>query len=105
MKRVRAGVALWVGLATTACAPADAPPTDDVPMAVEAREAEPVVEVRPEGSGEWPAPEDSIPGTPWTRTDWEIFAATLREAQSRRLDTLPLGDAIAEMGALFLGTP
>ncbi|HSG49513.1 MAG TPA: N-acetylmuramoyl-L-alanine amidase-like domain-containing protein [Longimicrobiales bacterium] len=49
--------------------------------------------------------QDSIPGTAWTREDWEIFRATLEAAQARGLDTLPLSDAIAEMGALFLGTP
>lgn len=61
--------------------------------------------LRPEGTGEWPPAGDSIPGTPWTRQDWEIFTRTLAEAERLRLDTLPLGEAIGEMGALFLGTP
>lgn len=61
--------------------------------------------VRPESTEEWPPAEDSISGTPWTKTDWEIFRATLETAAAQGLDTLPLGDAIARMGSLFLGTP
>lgn len=67
----------------------------------ESREAS----VRPTNPGAWPAAQDSIPGTPWTAEDWEIFKSTLAEADARRLDTLDLGDAVAEMGSLFLGTP
>ncbi|MDT8340126.1 MAG: DUF1460 domain-containing protein [Longimicrobiales bacterium] len=61
--------------------------------------------LRPEGSGAWPTGADSIAGTPWTHEDWRRFRAVLEDAERRGLDTLPLGDAIAEMGALFLGTP
>jgi hypothetical protein len=61
--------------------------------------------LRPAGSGEWPAASDSLPGTAWTREDWEIFRRVLDDADERGLDTLPLGEAIAEMGVLFLGTP
>ena len=61
--------------------------------------------VRPAGSGEWPAASDSLTGTAWTREDWEIFRRVLDDADERGLDTLPLGEAIAEMGVLFLGTP
>jgi len=61
--------------------------------------------VRPRGEGEWPGAADSIPGTPWTRQDWTLFRETLERADALGLDTLPLGDAIASMGALFLGTP
>ncbi len=61
--------------------------------------------VRPEATEAWPAASDSIPGTPWTREDWEIFQRTIRTAADEGLDTLPLGEAIAEMGRLFLGSP
>lgn len=61
--------------------------------------------VRPAATEGWPAAGDSIPGTPWTRQDWDIFQAVIRQATDQALDTLPLGDAIARMGALFLGTP
>ena len=61
--------------------------------------------VRPEATGDWPAASDSIPGTPWTRQDWEIFQRTVRTAREAGLDTLPLGEAIGAMGRLFLGSP
>lgn len=61
--------------------------------------------LRPDGPGDWPPAADSIPGTAWTRLDWEIFAATLREAETRALDTLPVGEAVAAMGRILLGTP
>ncbi|MEJ2540722.1 MAG: DUF1460 domain-containing protein [Gemmatimonadota bacterium] len=60
---------------------------------------------RPAATEGWPAASDSIEGTPWTRQDWEIFQATLHTARGKGLDTLPLGEAIAEMGRLFLGAP
>lgn len=86
------------GAAPEGGAPGEGSPAD-VPAAVTQQS------VRPEATGAWPPGEDSIPGTPWTGHDWEIFQSTLRTAQEHRLDTLPLGDAIAEMAALFLGTP
>lgn len=61
--------------------------------------------VRPEATDGWPPAEDSLAGTPWTREDWEIFQEALETADAQRLDTLPLGDAVARMGAIFLGTP
>lgn len=65
----------------------------------------PIADVRPAADEAWPSPQDSIPGTPWTWQDWRIFQATLQAADARGFDTLPLGDAVVEMGALFLGTP
>ena len=65
----------------------------------------PASQVRPAADGDWPPPGDSIPGTPWTRDDWRIFETTLQQADARGFDTLNLGDALVEMGALFLGTP
>jgi hypothetical protein len=61
--------------------------------------------VRPEATEAWPEAAYSIPGTAWTREDWEIFQRTIRTAAEEGLDTLPLGEAVAEMGRLFLGSP
>ena len=88
-------------LAGPACFPAEVPP--DVIREGPAAAVESTV--RPEGDGSWPAPDDSIPGTPWTREDWEIFSRTLQTAEATGLDTLPAGEAVAGMGLLFLDTP
>jgi hypothetical protein len=40
----------------------------------------------------------------WNDEDWRIFEGKVRWAASARLDTLPLGDAIAEIGRSFVGT-
>lgn len=61
--------------------------------------------IRPEATEGWPPARDSIPGTPWTREDWEIFRATLEQAEALGIDTLPLGEAVGAMGMLFLGSP
>lgn len=62
-------------------------------------------DLRPGATEGWPRGADSIPGTPWTRADWDIFRATLLRAEDAGLDTLPAGEALAAMGALLLGTP
>ncbi len=49
------------------------------------------------------APLDTIPGTSWTREDWLVFEGKLRWAAGQRLDTLPIGEAIARLGATFVG--
>lgn len=67
--------------------------------------AEGLEQLRPQATEGWPPPEDSIPGTPWTREDWEIFRATLERAEALGTDTLPLGEAVGAMGMLFLGSP
>ncbi len=46
---------------------------------------------------------DSIPGTVWTARDWAILESKVRWGAAQRLDTLPLGQAIARMGATFVG--
>jgi hypothetical protein len=46
---------------------------------------------------------DSIPGTPWTLEDWRVLGEKIRWAAARRLDTLELGEAIAALGATFVG--
>ena len=67
--------------------------------------ASPSTDLRPEATEGWPSARDSIPGTPWTRQDWEIFQATIRRAEREGFDTLPLGEAVAAMGRIFLGSP
>lgn len=47
---------------------------------------------------------DSIPGTPWTIEDWQIFESKVRWGASHGLDTLPLGEAIARLGVTFVDT-
>ncbi len=104
-----------------ACEPGDAPPSrpgagEVGPVPGEAlvgpETGAPVAEglpsessLRPAGTEDWPGASDSIPGTAWTRQDWEIFRQVLRKADELSLDTLPLGEALGQMGALFLGTP
>lgn len=48
---------------------------------------------------------DTIPGTAWTTADWEIFQASIRHAVAARIDTLPVGAAIALVGLRFVGAP
>ena len=40
----------------------------------------------------------------WTDADWAVLDRKVRWAVSRRLDTLPLGAAIARLGETFVGT-
>jgi hypothetical protein len=40
----------------------------------------------------------------WADADWEVLARKVRWAVARRLDTLPLGAAIARLGETFVGT-
>jgi hypothetical protein len=46
---------------------------------------------------------DTIPGTAWTTEDWAIFERTIRWAVAHRIGTLPIGTAIARLGATFVG--
>jgi len=46
---------------------------------------------------------DTIPGTAWTTRDWEVFNAKVRWGAAQRLDTLPIGNAIARLGQTFVG--
>ena len=41
---------------------------------------------------------------PWPDEDWAIFREKVAWAESARLDTLPVGDAVAAMGRTFVGT-
>jgi N-acetylmuramoyl-L-alanine amidase-like len=49
------------------------------------------------------AQSDTIPGTVWTSEDWRIFEAKVRWGVAHRLDTLPVGSAIARLGETFVG--
>jgi hypothetical protein len=46
---------------------------------------------------------DTIPGTAWTKRDWAIFERTIRWAGAHRIRELPIGTAIARLGATFVG--
>jgi len=46
---------------------------------------------------------DTIPGTVWTTRDWKVFESTVRWGASHRLDTMPVGPAMARLGATFVG--
>jgi hypothetical protein len=47
---------------------------------------------------------DTIAGTNWTTEDWRILDEKVRWAAQQRLDTLPIGEGIARLGATFVGT-
>ena len=50
-------------------------------------------------------PPGGVMGEPtWVDEDWAIFSEKVAWAASERLDTLPLGDAMARMGRSFVGT-
>ncbi len=53
-----------------------------------------------------PADPSGAPGETesWADEDWAIFESTVRWALDSQLDTLPLGDMIAEIGRSFVGT-
>lgn len=46
----------------------------------------------------------ALPPAQWPDTDWRVLDATVRWAVSQGLDTLPIGSAIARLGATFVGT-
>ena len=50
-----------------------------------------------------PTPEDVV-GASWEAEDWVAFDEKVRWALDQRLDTLPLGAAMAAMGQSFVGT-
>lgn len=107
---LRLGMAVGACLILVRCAPPDLPSeagsTVEGPGDVAPPEATPAgASVRAEGTGVWPAAQDSIAGTPWTRQDWEIFTATLAAADAAGLGEMPPGEAVAEMGLLFLDAP
>ncbi len=40
-----------------------------------------------------------------SHVDDSIFAAKIKQAKAEKIDTLPIGESVAAMGKLFLGTP
>lgn len=44
------------------------------------------------------------PPAPWTDADWRVLDTKVRWAVAERLDTLPVGSAIARLGETFVGT-
>ena len=105
MRPIRPVLASAAWVLALACTPADGEPVRDGPDGTGVGTPSGSSELRPEATEGWPAPADSIPGTPWTHQDWEIFSATIRTAEAAGLDTLPLGEAVGAMGRLFLGSP
>ena len=62
------------------------------------------------GSGGSAAPSAGAGADPdttprWSDRDWDIFSGKVRWALGRRVDTLPIGDAVAALGRTFVGTP
>lgn len=45
-----------------------------------------------------------VPEVTWDDEDWDVFASKVRWATEQRLDTLPLGRAMVELGRSFIGT-
>ena len=45
-----------------------------------------------------------VPAASWPDADWRVLDAKVRWAVAQRLDTLPLGTAIARLGETFVGT-
>lgn len=41
----------------------------------------------------------------WRDADWDALRSTVRWAEAARVDTLPFGEAVAEIGRRFVGTP
>lgn len=54
-----------------------------------------------------PAPDRAVeaPAPSWGEEDWGRFSSSVRWALDARLDTLPLGEAMARLGERWVGTP
>lgn len=46
----------------------------------------------------------AVPREAWTDADWRVLDGKVRWAVAQRLDTLPIGSAIARLGETFVGT-
>ena len=55
------------------------------------------------GNPEMTGVHDTIPGSNWTRGDWEVFEAKVRWGVGDGLDTAEGGSAIARLGRSFVG--
>ena len=47
---------------------------------------------------------DSVKIAEWTVEDWRVLVAKVQWGIAQRLDTLPVGDAVARLGETFVGT-
>jgi len=52
-----------------------------------------------------PDPMSDDGAVPWDDADWAVFHARARWALDHRVDTLPIGEAVAAIGRTFVGTP
>jgi hypothetical protein len=48
---------------------------------------------------------DTIPGTAWTDADWAVFVDAVTTAADAGVAELPMGEAVARVGAMFVGWP
>ncbi len=48
---------------------------------------------------------DTIPGTAWTEADWTVFVDAVTTAADAGVADLPLGEAVARVGGMFVGWP
>ena len=98
--------AFSVLLATTALALACAPPEDETggegDTYLVPDSSQPAGSDSSRAAG--PAGLDTIPGTHWTERDWEILEAKVRWAVAEGLPGRPMGEAVARLGATFVGT-
>jgi len=82
---------------------------DEAPAPPPGGAADAASEVLPRAS--WPpdypggAHVDTIPGTAWTVADWSILESAVLVAAEAGVDYRPLGEAIAEVGSIFVGWP
>ena len=48
---------------------------------------------------------DTIPGTAWTEADWAVLVDAVTTATEAGVADLPMGEAVARVGAMFVGWP
>jgi hypothetical protein len=52
-----------------------------------------------------PIPAPGVAAATWSAVDWQLFQDKVRWGVAQGLETIPAGDAIAQMGETFVGTP
>jgi hypothetical protein len=50
-----------------------------------------------------PGPVNQSEASPWTPEDWSVLVSKVQWGIAQRLDTLPLGEAVARLGETFVG--
>lgn len=108
---IRAMLMLTAGLAALACGPA---PDDDGAVdeqgqadTAEAGAPDPArgTYLRPSGTDVELTSGDTLPDHPsWTTQDWAVLDEAVRAARAQGLDTLPIGERVARIGEMFVGT-